>query len=186
MLSPVMSSRGLTSRGAAALVLGIFALILPGPMLVGLTFLIAGYLLVNGISALASALKKGVEGRGWLFLEAAVCIFAGFAIFLRPLSSAFSLIYLIGLWAVFTGAVQIVEGFVLRRHIQHEGAYIFSGVLTLLFGFVILSGPRIGLRAIAAMIGIYGIMFGISSLTSARHVKVLEESTVETEQRRAA
>ena len=186
MLSPVMSSRSLASRGAAALILGIVALILPGPMLVGLTLVIAGYLLVNGISALASALKKGVEGRGWLFLEAAVCIFAGFAIFARPLFSAFSLIFLIGAWAVITGVVQIVEGFVLRRHIQHEGAYLFSGVLTLLFGFVILSGPMIGLRTITAIIAIYGIMFGISSLTSARHVKVLEESTVETEQRRAA
>src|SRR3974390_791352 len=137
MLSPVMSSRSLVSRGTAALILGIVALVLPGPMLVGLTFVIAGYLLVNGISALVSALKKGVEGRGWLFLEAAVCILAGFAIFVvGPVFSAFSLIFLIGGWAVITGVVQIVEGFVLRRHIQHEGAYIFSGVLTLVFGFV--------------------------------------------------
>jgi uncharacterized membrane protein HdeD (DUF308 family) len=105
---------------------------------------------------------------------------------MRPLFSAFSLIFLIGAWAVITGVVQIVEGFVLRRHIQHEGAYLFSGVLTLLFGLVIVSGPAIGIRTITAMIGIYGIMFGISSLSSARHVKALEESTAETEQRRAA
>jgi uncharacterized membrane protein HdeD (DUF308 family) len=186
MMSPVMSSRSLASRGAAALILGIVTLLLPGPILVGLTLVIGGYVLVNGISALASALKKGVEGRGWLFLEAAVCIFAGFAIFVRPLFSVFGLTYLIGAWAVLTGAFQIGEALVLRRHIQHEGAYLFSGVLTLLLGFVILSGPLLGLRTITAMIGIYGIMFGISSLASARHVKVLEESTVEGEQRRAA
>jgi uncharacterized membrane protein HdeD (DUF308 family) len=186
MLSPVMSSRSLTGRGIAALILGIVALLTPGPILVGLTLLMGGYLLVNGISALVSAVKKQVEGRGWLFLEAAVCILAGILIFVRPLFSAFGLTYLIGAWAVFTGALQIGEAFILRRHIQHEGTYLISGVLTLLLGFVILSGPLMGLRTIGAMIGIYGLMFGIFSLASARHVKVLEETTDEGEQRRAA
>src|SRR6516225_4837671 len=93
MTSPVMSSRSLVSRGAAALILGFVALLLPGPMLVGLTLVIGGYLLVNGFSALVSALKKGVEGRGWLFLEAVVCILAGCAIFVMgPVFSAFTLI----------------------------------------------------------------------------------------------
>ena len=186
MLSPVMSSRSLTGRGVAALILGIVVLLTPGPMLVGLTLLIGGYLLVNGIYALTSALKRQVEGRGWLFIEAAVCILAGIAIFVRPLFSVFGLTYLIGVSAVFVGALQIGEAFILRRHIQHEGAYLLSGVLTLLLGFVILSGPLIGLRTITALIGIYGIMFGIFSLASARYVKILEESTVEGEQRRAA
>jgi uncharacterized membrane protein HdeD (DUF308 family) len=186
MLSPVMSSRSLTSRGIAALILGIVAILTPGPILVGLTILVGGYLLVNGISALASASKKEVEGRGWLFFEAAVCILAGIAIFVRPLFSAFGLTYLIGAWAVLAGALQIGEAFILRRHIRHEGTYLISGILTLLLGFVILSGPTRGLRTIGAMIGIYGLMFGIFSLASARHVKVLEESSEAGEQRRAA
>ena len=189
MTSPVMSSRSLVSRGAAALILGLVALLLPGPMLVGLTLVIGGYLLVNGVSALVSALKRGVEGRGWLFLEAAVCIYAGLTIFLRPLTSVLSLTFLLGAWAVITGAFQIGEAIVLRRHIHHEGTYLFSGILTVLLGFVILSGPMVGLRTMTAVIGIYGIMFGISSLASARHVKVLEESTAaegEGEQQRAA
>src|SRR5262249_12942581 len=150
-------------------------LLTPGPILIALAVLMASYLLVNGISALASALKKGVEGRGWLFFEAAVCILASIAIFMRPLSSALSLTYLIGFWAVLAGALQIGEAFILRRHIPHEGSYLISGVLTLLLGFVILSGPRTGLRTIGVLIGIYGIMFGIFSLVSARHVKVLEQ-----------
>jgi uncharacterized membrane protein HdeD (DUF308 family) len=186
MLSPVMSSRSLTGRGVAALILGIVALRMPGPMLVGLTLLVGGYLSVNGISALASALKKEVEGRVWLFLEAAVCILASIAIFVRPMFSVFALTVLIGTWGIFTGALQIGEAFILRRHMRHEGAYLLSGLLTLLLGLVILAGPLIGVGTITTMIGIYGIMFGIFSLASARHVKVLEERTVEGEQRRAA
>ena len=188
MLSPVMSSRSLASRGAAALILGIVALLFPGPMAVGLTLLLGAYVLVNGISALASALKKGVEGRAWLFLEAAVCILAGLAIFVRPLFTSFGLIYLIGVWAVLTGAFEIGEAFVLRRRLPREGSYLLSGVLTFLLGFVILSRPLIGPRTITALVGIYGIMFGIFSLVSARYVKVLEESRVEgrEERRRAA
>jgi uncharacterized membrane protein HdeD (DUF308 family) len=61
MLSPVMSSRSLMGRGVAALILGIVALLTPGPMLVGVTLLMGGYLLVNGISALAFAIKREVK-----------------------------------------------------------------------------------------------------------------------------
>lgn len=188
MMSPVMSSRSLVSRGTAALILGFVALLLPGPMLVGLTLVIGGYLLVNGFSALASALKHGVEGRGWLLLEASVCIFAGFTIFVRPLTSVLSLTLLLGAWAFITGAFQIGEAIILRRHIQHEGAYLFSGILTVLLGFVILAGPMVGLRTMTAAMGIYGIVFGLSSLASANHVKILEQSTAEgaRERRRAA
>jgi uncharacterized membrane protein HdeD (DUF308 family) len=121
-----------------------------------------------------------------LFLEAAVCILASIFIFVRPLFSTVRLTYLIGVWAVFTGALQIGEAFILRRHIRYEGSYLISGILTLLLGFVILSGPLMGLRTIGTIIGIYGLMFGIFSLASARHVKVLEESAEEGEQRRAA
>jgi uncharacterized membrane protein HdeD (DUF308 family) len=181
-----MSSRSLTGRGIAALILGVVALLTPGPILVGLTLVMGGYLLVNGISALASALRKGVEGRGWLFFEAAVCILAGIALFVRPLTASFGLTYLIGAWAVFAGALQIGEAFILRRHIQHEGTYLISGILTVLLGLVILSGPLIGLRTVGALIGIYGIMFGIFSLSSAMHVKVLEESTEPEDRRRRA
>src|SRR5690349_14451184 len=98
MLSPVMSSRGLAARGTAALILGIIVLLLPGPMLAGLTLVLGGYVLVNGILALASAFKKGVEGRGWLFLEAVVYIAAGIVI-VRPLFTLVGLTYLIGAWA---------------------------------------------------------------------------------------
>jgi len=162
-----MSSRSLTGRGTAALILGIVALVLSGPMLGGLAVLVGSYVLVNGIFfALASALKKGVEGRGWLFLEAAVCIFAGIAIFMRPPFSVLGLTHLIGAWGVLTGALQIGEAFVLRRHIEHEEAYLLSGVLTLFLGFAILSEPSTGPRTITAILGIYGIMFGIFSLVS--------------------
>jgi uncharacterized membrane protein HdeD (DUF308 family) len=186
MLSPVMSSRGLAARGAAALILGVIVLLLPGPMLVGLTLVLGGYVLVNGILALASAFKKGVEGRGWLFLEAAVYILAGVVMFVRPLFTLVGLTYLIGSWAVLVGALQIGEAFVLRRYLRREGLYLLGGVVTLLLGLAILSGPSTGPRTIAALVGIYGIMFGIFSLAAARHVHVLEETQVEREERRAA
>ena len=186
MLSPVMSSRSLAGRGTAALILGIVALILPGPTLVGLTLVIGGFLLANGIFALASAVKKEVEGRGLLFFEAAVCILAGIAIFVRPLFTAFGLTYFIGVWAILAGAVQIGEAFVLRQHVHGEGTYILSGVLTLLLGLLILFRPLTGALTITAILGIYGIMFGVFSLVSARHLKILEETGVEGEERRAA
>jgi uncharacterized membrane protein HdeD (DUF308 family) len=186
MLSPVMSSRSLKARGAAALILGIGVFLFRGRMLVGLTLLFGGYVLVNGISAFASALKKEVEGRGWLFFEAAVCIFAGIAIFVRPLFTAFGLTYLIGAWAVLTGALQVGEAFVLRRYLPREGLYLLDGLLTILLGFLVLSRPATGGLTLIAFLGIYGIFFGILSLAAASRVHVLEETGEKRDQRRAA
>jgi uncharacterized membrane protein HdeD (DUF308 family) len=107
----------------------------------------------------------------------------GIAMFVRPLFTTFGLPFLLGLWAILAGALQIGEAFVLRRYLQREGLYLLGGVLTLFLGFVLLSRPSL---KITALLGIWGIMFGVFSLVAAWHVHVLEESPASTKERRAA
>jgi uncharacterized membrane protein HdeD (DUF308 family) len=174
MLSPVMSSRSLVARGIAALILGVIAFVLSGSMFVGLALVFGVYAIANGISALVSAMKKGAVGRGWLFFEAAISFFVGTVTFVQPLVAIVGLTYLIGGWAILSGALQIGEAFVLRRYLPHEGHYLLSGALTLLFGFLILSSPLIGTRTAIFIFAIYGVVFGISSLMAGAHVGELE------------
>jgi uncharacterized membrane protein HdeD (DUF308 family) len=186
MLSPVMSSRSLIVRGTAALILGVIAFLLSGSMFVGLALVFGIYAIANGISALASAMRKGTLGRGWLFVEAVISIFLGTLTFVHPVVAILGLTYLIGAWAVLSGGLQIGEAFVLRRYLPHETLYLLSGVLTLLFGFLILSTPLIGNRTAIFIFAIYGVVFGISSLIAGAHVGELEANRDKRDERRAA
>ena len=78
MRSAVMSSSSVAMRGIAALVLGLIALLLPGPALFALVFLFGAYALVDGILSLVAAAKENAEyGRGWLVLEGVAGIVVG-------------------------------------------------------------------------------------------------------------
>jgi uncharacterized membrane protein HdeD (DUF308 family) len=188
MWSPVMSSRSLRLRGILALIFGVIALLLPGPVLFSLTMLVGGYCLASGVVALVAGLKRNVEGRGWLLLEAAAGIFAGIATFTWPLLTVLTLTYLVAAWAVVTGVMQIAESIVLRRYIR-GGLHLLSGIVSILLGLLIMSRPAAGALTITFMLGIYGIIFGITSLMAGREVRQLEKSfsrPIEGEQRRAA
>src|SRR5262249_21597138 len=116
MSSPVMSSGSVAGRGIAALVLGVFALIWPGAVLLGLAFLFGGYALVDGILTLVSAAKEHKEyGRGWLVLEGLLDILIGLAAFAWPGITILALTYLIATWAIIKGLFELVGAVRLRK-----------------------------------------------------------------------
>src|SRR5262245_30512808 len=121
MSSPVMSSGSVALRGIAALVLGIFALTRPASVLLGLVLLFGVYVLVDGILTLVSAARGRAEyGRGWLVLEGVVDIVIGLATFAWPGITLLALTYLIAIWAIFKGIIELVGAVRLRRYIRHE------------------------------------------------------------------
>jgi uncharacterized membrane protein HdeD (DUF308 family) len=71
------------------------------------------------------------------------------------------LLYLIAFWAIFTGVLEIVAGIRLREVIANQWLLILMGVLSVLFGFLILIFPGAGALAIVIWIGAYALLFGI-------------------------
>ena len=71
------------------------------------------------------------------------------------------LLYLIAFWAIFTGVLEIVAGIRLRQAIANEVLLILMGVLSLLFGFLIIIFPGAGALAVVLWIGAYALVFGI-------------------------
>jgi|SRR5262245_14351473 len=186
MWSPFVSSRSLATRGIAALIFGIIALLLPAQVLFGLIVLFGAYALVSGIVALVAGLKKNVDGRGWLLAEGVIGILIGVITLVRPGVTAVGLTYLIGAWALVTGVLQMAEAFVLRKYMQGEWRYLLAGVVSVAIGLLILARPFAGALAIPVVLGIYGLVFGVSSLMASRAVGKLEKALAEREERRAA
>jgi uncharacterized membrane protein HdeD (DUF308 family) len=183
-----MSSGSVALRGIAALVFGFFALTRPSSVLVGLVLLFGVYLLVDGILTLVSAAKGHAEyGRGWLVLEGVADIVIGLATFVWPGITMVALAYLIAIWAIVKGTLELVGAVRLRKYIRHEWLYILGGLVSILLGVAIFGRPILGALTITWLLGIYGVFFGAVLLGLSFNLRKMEKTALpEVERRRAA
>jgi uncharacterized membrane protein HdeD (DUF308 family) len=152
----------LAIRGFAAIVFGILALALPGMTLAVLVLLFGAFALVDGVLAIISALRSGGEHLWYLLLQGVVGIVAGVAAFTWPGLTALALLFIIAAWAVVTGILEVISAVRLRKVIHNEWAWIAGGVLSVVFGLVMLISPGAGALALVWLIGGYAIIYGIT------------------------
>ena len=74
------------------------------------------------------------------------------------------LLLFIAVWAIATGIIQIIGGIRLRKEIDNEWLPIVSGVLSVLFGLLLLAQPGAGALAMIFVIGAYAIAQGILTM----------------------
>jgi uncharacterized membrane protein HdeD (DUF308 family) len=89
-----------------------------------------------------------------------VDILAGLATFAWPAITALVLIYLIGAWAVVTGAFEIAAAIRLRKHVTGEWMLALAGAASALFGIMLMAFPIAGALVIAIWVGVYALIFG--------------------------
>ena len=115
-------------------------------------------------SAPAAAIgnRAGTAGpRWWLAVVGVLGVAAGLLTFLWPGITAIVLLYFIAGWAIATGVFEIVGAVRLRKEIDNEWMLILSGVLSVLFGAILIISPGAGALALIWVIGTYAILAGI-------------------------
>jgi uncharacterized membrane protein HdeD (DUF308 family) len=136
----------LALRGLVAVLFGLLTFLLPGITLATLVLLFGAYALVDGIFNVIAFFK--VASHQWaLLIEGVIGIIAGVLTFAWPAITAFVLLYLIAFWAIFTGIFEIIAAIRLRKAISNEWLLLLMGVLSLLFGLLILYAPGTGALA---------------------------------------
>ena len=150
-------------RGVAALVFDVLSIALPSVSLTALAILFGIYAIVDGVGSLASSFRHQDDGghRALHALEGVVAIVAGVISLLLPQVTALALVVLLGIWAIATGAAEVSAAIRLRREITGEWVLAAVGVLSIATGFAILIWPNAGAVAIAWVIGVYAIVFGL-------------------------
>jgi uncharacterized membrane protein HdeD (DUF308 family) len=150
----------LALRGVIAVLFGLLTFFIPGITLISLVLLFGFYAILDGIFDIVSAMKA--PGHHWpLLVEGIVGIVAGLVTFMWPAITAMVLVYLIAFWAILTGLLEIVAGIRLREVIANEMLLILMGVISTLFGILIIIFPGAGALAIIIWIGAYALVFGI-------------------------
>ena len=165
-------------RGALAVVFGIAAFVWPGITFGVLVLLFGAYAFIDGVVVLGFGLMAAGEHEQWwsLVLGGIVGIAVGVMTFMRPAAMALALVYVIGAWAIVTGLLEIVAAIRLRDVITSEWLMGFSGVLSIVFGAVVLAQPGTGALALVFLFGFYAILAGISQISLGFRLRGLGES----------
>ena len=151
-------------RGILALLFGIIAIAFPGLTVIVLVALFGAYSLVDGIFAVVvSFQERQMTNRWWvLLIEGIVGIVVGLLVFILPtLATALALLYVIAAWAIITGIFEIGAGFMLGASIGRGWLIAIAGIISVLFGIVLIIRPGAGILSLIWLLGIYAIIFGV-------------------------
>ena len=149
-------------RGICAILFGILAFVWPAMTLVTLILLYGAFAFVDGIFALVAAITGGAPApRWWLAIVGVLGIAAGLATWFWPGLTALVLLYFIAAWSIATGVMQIVGAIQLRKEIDNEWLLIAAGVISVLFGGLLIAQPGAGAVAVLFIIGIYAVLYGL-------------------------
>jgi uncharacterized membrane protein HdeD (DUF308 family) len=172
---------GMALRGLAAIIFGLLAFLWPGITLTVLVFLFGAYALVDGVFAIAAGVRASKDNKRWwlLLIEGILSVLAGVLAFVVPGITALILLGLIAGWALLTGVIEIVAAIQMRKHITGEWLLVLSGILSVLFGIMLLLNPGAGALAVVWIIGAYAIVFGVLLLALGYRLRSLERAAPE-------
>jgi uncharacterized membrane protein HdeD (DUF308 family) len=163
-------------RGILAILFGIATLLMPGITLIVLVVLFGAYALMNGVILSILAIKERKIHPDWwlMLLTGLVSIAAGVLTFVWPGITAISLFYVIVAWAIVTGIFEVIYAIRFRQEIEGEWLLVLSGILSVAFGILLITGPIAGALAVLWLIGVYAIAYGVMLVVLAFRLRNLD------------
>jgi uncharacterized membrane protein HdeD (DUF308 family) len=168
----------LVLRGLLGILIGVVTFAWPGITLASLVLLFGAYALVDGIFSIAGAVRAAQSHERWvvLVIEGLVGIAAAVITVAWPAITALALVFVIGAWAVVTGAFEIAAAVRLRKHITGEWLLALSGIASVIFGLLVMIAPLAGALVIALWFGAYAFIFGILMMVLGFKLRSLRNS----------
>ncbi|GLP98487.1 hypothetical protein GCM10007891_03410 [Methylophaga thalassica] len=183
-------------RGLLALVLSVFAFLMPAESLLALTLVYGAFSLVDGVLSLVAAVRKIKRGRrwGWLAIRGVIGIVAGLAVLVLPLIATWVLATFlwmsIAVLSLSIGFLEILTAWRLRKEISGEIWLGLSGMLSVALGFLAIwlfatrpiesflaAGWVVG--TYAALVGVFMIMLGLRLRKAQSEQTEIEEDSID-------
>ncbi|MBU0731947.1 HdeD family acid-resistance protein [Patescibacteria group bacterium] len=156
-------STSLITRGCVAILFGIIALAWTGMTVELLVYLFAFFALLAGILSLVGAgMAMKHHEKWWIFLiYGLIDIAIGIIVLVWPGLTLAFLIYLIAIWAIASGTVQLFSAFASGWSDAPKWVLVLGGILSIILGFLIILYPISTTVVLIYFLAIYAIIFGI-------------------------
>ena len=156
-------------EGIAALIVGVLLLTATGQTIVFLVQLLGIFWLIKGILLLVNMFIDHTAW-GWKLFGGVLGILAGIFVFMYPLYSALLvpgiMVIALGIGGILIGILDLVKAF------QGGGWGVAAlGILSLIFGTILLFNVQIGMVVLPYVLGIFGIVGGIAAIIIAFKIR---------------
>ena len=165
-------------RGICAIALGVCAIAWPGITLVTLVYVFGAFTLIDGVASILLGIRGEADGTVWwtLVLLGVLAIVAGIIAFAWPGLTLLVLLTIIAASAIVRGVFEIIAAIRLRKVIDDEWILGLSGLMSIIFGGLIMYRPDVGLVAIALLIGAYMVALGILAIALSLRLRRMGKS----------
>ncbi len=163
------STASLVTRGIVALAFGVMVLVWPSVTLHVILILFALYALLGGAAAAVTAVVERHNENNWVLglIFGTISALIGVYLLANPHVTALVLIFMIGLYAVVAGIIDLIVGISMRKVIKGEWILIIVGILSIGVGLYFFANPGAGAVALLWLIAIYALVSGVLLLAAA-------------------
>jgi uncharacterized membrane protein HdeD (DUF308 family) len=132
--------------------------------------------MVTGFLLIATALsnRKADDQWGWKLTEGLLDVFFAFVLLSNPAVTATVFPFVVGFWMIFYGIMLFSGSFSAKK--AGDGNWWISlvgGILTVIFGYVIMTDILAGAIAITFWIGAGFLLFGLINISAALRIRKL-------------
>lgn len=173
-------------RGVLAVIFGVVALVAPISTAVTLAVVIAIFAIVDGFFEIVDGIRhRAYGGAGLRILQGVLTLGFGVMLVAWQAITVLAIVWTVGIWAILVGVIQVVVALSLRKVTRSGWAWgVLSGLVSVIFGAIVVARPAAGLVSIIWVVGVYAIMlgvlligFGLQVRRLAREVAELSEET---------
>jgi uncharacterized membrane protein HdeD (DUF308 family) len=151
-------------RGVFAILFGLIALFTPGTALLALVYVFGAYAILDGVTAIVAGIRhRGAESHWvWHIVQGVVSVVAGVVAFVWPGVTVLAILFVIAFWSIVNGIAEIMESFAMRRRGAGTwGWMLAAGIVSVLFGIVLVIQPGAALITLLWFVGAYAVVFGV-------------------------
>ena len=164
-------------RGLVAVLFGILAITWPDRILEFMVTLLGVFVLVVGIVATVGALMHRAQSKKWLLvmIPGLIGIIVGIITIAWPAAFTVVIFYLIAAWALVHGVTEIHNALKLRKDVEGEWLPMLVGVVSVIFGIVLLVKPLRAATVVTWVVGLCVLILGVLWLILAFRARKWQE-----------
>lgn len=123
--------------------------------------------MINGVFLIVNYIVNHTYTSAWVLIEGIVTTLIAVIILLNSQMTVLTLTAMFGIWVVFSGIVRIIAAFAVKKAELSSWVWILTfGIISTLFGFIMLSNPIIGMIGIVVAMGVFFIVQGINAIST--------------------